>query len=202
MTACATIPNEMLIYRELAWFFQHKMGQNLDDANMYYKQQWANEMAVVFGKQQAQSRRTDPSANRRPEQRAQLLREKYKMDPEIMKEVDDTYGPLEWRLPEAHAIYWAAMGLKAASEKSVEDQAGRSDHPAPGDLSIDAIEFSARAAGDQSLRRRPSSSGRTWTSFRKVSHAYEQAAGEDAANHDHYFARPPEFPARCRLFSL
>src|SRR5258708_202351 len=43
-------PNETLIYRELAWFFQHKMGANLDDANMYYKQQWANDMAVVFGK--------------------------------------------------------------------------------------------------------------------------------------------------------
>src|SRR5438034_116622 len=43
-------PDETLIYRELAWFFQHKMGQNLDDANMYYKQQWANEMAAVFDK--------------------------------------------------------------------------------------------------------------------------------------------------------
>src|SRR6266480_758145 len=43
-------PNEILIYRELAWFFQHKMGQNLDDASMYYKQQWANEMAAVFDK--------------------------------------------------------------------------------------------------------------------------------------------------------
>src|SRR5437899_9793652 len=44
-------PNEPLIYRELAWFFQHKMGANLDDASVYYKQQWANEMAVVFAKQ-------------------------------------------------------------------------------------------------------------------------------------------------------
>src|SRR5213595_3930820 len=43
-------PNEILIYRELGWFFQHKMGANLDDANMYYKQQWANEMAAVFAK--------------------------------------------------------------------------------------------------------------------------------------------------------
>src|SRR5213078_3791789 len=43
-------PNEVLIYRELAWFFQHKMGQNLDDANMYYKQEWSKEMAQVFGK--------------------------------------------------------------------------------------------------------------------------------------------------------
>src|SRR3974390_3087633 len=38
-------PNETLIYRELAWFFQHKMGENLDDANMYYKQEWSKEMA-------------------------------------------------------------------------------------------------------------------------------------------------------------
>jgi len=43
-------PNETLIFRELAWHFQHKMGQNLDDANMYYKQQWANEMSKVFDK--------------------------------------------------------------------------------------------------------------------------------------------------------
>src|SRR5947199_6909564 len=43
-------PDETLIYRELAWFFQHKLGQNLDDANMHYKQEWANEMATVFNK--------------------------------------------------------------------------------------------------------------------------------------------------------
>src|SRR5436189_2357353 len=27
-------PNEILIYRELGWFFQHKLGQDLDDAIM------------------------------------------------------------------------------------------------------------------------------------------------------------------------
>ena len=43
-------PNEVLLYRELAWFFQHKLGQNLDDASMYYKQQWSDEMAKVFAK--------------------------------------------------------------------------------------------------------------------------------------------------------
>src|SRR5580704_3948786 len=43
-------PHDVLIHRELAWFYQHKMGANLDDAHMYYKQAWANEMAEVFGK--------------------------------------------------------------------------------------------------------------------------------------------------------
>src|SRR5438046_9690706 len=44
-------PNEPLIYRELGWIFQHKMGATLDDANMYSKQEWANEIAPIFGTQ-------------------------------------------------------------------------------------------------------------------------------------------------------
>jgi hypothetical protein len=28
--------------------------------------------------------------------------------------VDERHGPLEWRLPEAHAIYWASVGLEKA----------------------------------------------------------------------------------------
>src|SRR5881392_428234 len=42
-------PREALIYRELAWFFQHKMGQNMDDAHMVYKQEWAKEMEKLLG---------------------------------------------------------------------------------------------------------------------------------------------------------
>ena len=30
-------------------FPAQKMGANLDDANMYYKEQWAEEMAPFFG---------------------------------------------------------------------------------------------------------------------------------------------------------
>src|SRR5437879_5623508 len=75
-------PNEVLIYRELAWFFQHKMGQNLDDANMYYKQEWSKEMAQVFGKMRKPNLdelihpQTDDARAR-----CQLLTNKFKMDP-------------------------------------------------------------------------------------------------------------------------
>jgi hypothetical protein len=105
-------PNEALMYRELGWFFQHKMGQNLDDAHHFYKFTWAREMTEVLG-----GGRPDFAALLNPQtaearQRVQTLRETYKMDPLRMKEVDDTYGPMDWRLPEAHAIYWAALGLK------------------------------------------------------------------------------------------
>jgi len=109
-------PNEPLIYRELAWFFQHKLGANLDDANMYYKQQWANEMAEVFGKKKPNLEELIHPETPDQKRRAALLRDKYKMDPRFMKKVDDMYGPLEWRLPEAHAIYWAALGLEKAKE--------------------------------------------------------------------------------------
>jgi hypothetical protein len=105
-------PTASLMYRELGWFFQHKMGQNTDDAHRYYKGQWAREMTAAFG-----GPRPNFEELLRPEtpdarQRVALLREKYKMDPAIMQEVDKLYGPLEWRLPEAHAIYWASVGLK------------------------------------------------------------------------------------------
>src|SRR2546426_73795 len=42
-------PKEALLYRELAWFFQHKMGQNMDDAHLTYKFEWAAEMTRVLG---------------------------------------------------------------------------------------------------------------------------------------------------------
>jgi len=109
-------PNEVLIYRELAWFFQHKIGQNLDDAHMYYKQHWADEMGQVFAKKKPNLDELIHPQTDDQKQRAELLRGKYKMDPEFMKHVDQQYGPLEWRLPEAHAIYWASKGLEAAKE--------------------------------------------------------------------------------------
>jgi hypothetical protein len=39
------------------------------------------------------------------------------MDPEKMKAVDDLWGPLEWRLPDAHAIYWAQQGIEDVTER-------------------------------------------------------------------------------------
>ena len=105
-------PNDVLMYRELAWFFQHKMGQNLDDANLYYKQQWAREMTPFFG-----ANGTNFSELLQPQNtNAVLLREKYKIDPAFAEKLNAQYGPLDWRLPEAHAIYWGAFGLEKAKE--------------------------------------------------------------------------------------
>jgi len=38
------------------------------------------------------------------------------MDPQTVLDVDQKYGPLDWRMPEAYAIYWAHVGLTRARE--------------------------------------------------------------------------------------
>jgi len=36
-----------------------------------------------------------------------------------MKKVDEQYGPLDWRMPETHAIYWAMLGLERARKEDL-----------------------------------------------------------------------------------
>ncbi|KPK77040.1 MAG: hypothetical protein AMJ79_04605 [Phycisphaerae bacterium SM23_30] len=59
--------------------------------------------------------------------RTSRLREVWKMEPELMLEINAKYGPadpeqegrrlsLDWRLPYCHAIYWAARGLEYTTD--------------------------------------------------------------------------------------
>lgn len=174
-------PNETLIYRELAWFFQHKMGQTLDDANMVYKQQWANEMAQVFAKKEPNLEELIHPQTEDQKARARLLREKYKMDPEFMKEVDARYGPLEWRLPESSAVYWAALGLKKAQENPSKVK--------PDDLiTLRRVIYQSMLLSFQRGRMisnpfiQKFEFGPNLDIIPKVNEAYLQAAKDDAAN--------------------
>ena len=100
------------MYRELAWFFQHKMGQNLNDRTGITNSSGPGEMTPFFGPQG-----TNFSELLQPQNtNAVLLRKKYKIDPVFAEKVEAQYGPLDWRLPEAHAIYWGAFGLEKANE--------------------------------------------------------------------------------------
>ena len=178
-------PNEILIYRELAWFFQHKLGANMDDANMYYKQQWANLLADdVFDKKAPNLEELVNPQTADQKHRAQVLREKYKMDPEFMQEVDRRYGPLEWRLPESHAIYWAALGLRDAEQNPAKIK--------PDDLiTLRRVIYQSMQTSFQRGHMIPNpflkvfELGPNLDIIPKVSAAYEQAANDDAKNHDH-----------------
>lgn len=107
-------PNSILLYQQLSWIFQSKMGQSMDDANHYYKEQWAQDMTPFFGPNGTNYDVLIHPQTAAEETNAALFREKYKMDPVFVKTVDETWGPLDWRLPEASAIYWAALGLEQA----------------------------------------------------------------------------------------
>jgi hypothetical protein len=178
-------PNDVLIHRELAWFFQHKMGQNLDDANVTYKQEWMKEMQRVFGREgrpdfDALIRPADEDAVRR----LTILTNEFKMRPDFMKAVDARYGPLEWRLPEAHAIYWAAQGLERAQEHP--------DKIKPDDLiQLRRVIYQSMQLSFQRGRliwdpiQKGFDTGPNLEVIPKVSAAYEQAMEEDAPNRDH-----------------
>jgi hypothetical protein len=185
-------PNETLIYRELAWFFQHKVGQNLDDANNYYKQQWANQMAEVFAKK---TPNLDELINPQTDDaraRARLLHDKFKMDPKFMKEVNERYGPVEWRLPESQAIYWAAVGLEKAKENPTKIK--QDDL-----ITLRRVIYQSMQMSFQRGRMivnpfaKEFELGPNLDIIPKVSAAYEQAAGEDLQYHDHILSAHRNF---------
>ncbi|MBC8243424.1 MAG: hypothetical protein H8E20_03435 [Verrucomicrobia bacterium] len=153
-------PNSAHLYHELAWHFQHKVGHNLDDAHRFYKMAWCTEMmndpgpdgrlgteddifegGVIGGRRDGYLDLLDPQtdADRR---RLKRLNEVFKMTPEKMKAVDDQWGPLEWRLPDAHAIYWAQQGIEKVT--------GRFDLDRDGVLNVDE----EKAAGGDFLKLR------------------------------------------------
>jgi len=117
-------------------------------------------------------------------ERAEILRDKFKMDPVVMRDVDEKYGPLEWRLPEAHAIYWAVQGLAMAKKD------GRRIDPS--DLIMlrrviyQSMQLSfqrGRLIADNAEKH--FEFGPNLDIIPKVSAAYEEEMDNDAKNRDH-----------------
>lgn len=177
-------PNSVDIYRELAWFYQHKMGANLDDANMYYKSEWAAEMRPFFGSNGTNFDLLLNPPDAAAVTNAAVLREKYKIDPAFAKGVDDLYGPFDWRLPEAHAIYWGARGLYAAKENpgkvNAEDL-----------IKLRRIIYQSMLQAFHHGRIIPDPINKTYSLgpnldlTANVNKAYETLMGEDEGNRDH-----------------
>lgn len=160
-------PSDPLLYKELGWIFQHKMGNVLDDYNLYYKNRLAIEMEQVFGAnpdwQLLASAPRDNNAllkiipnskkfiellekskfksldqlfadfkkqSKLPDEfvtlldnsqaagildnyfRSLWLRDTFKLDPVLIEKINKEYGWLDWRTPEAQAVYWATKGLE------------------------------------------------------------------------------------------
>lgn len=98
-------PREARLYRELAWLYQNKIGDVLDSAHLTYKQHLAQAMAPALNADGTV--RTDADA------RARLAA--LRLDADRMAALEKRLGPLDWRLADAHAVYWASQGLEVAT---------------------------------------------------------------------------------------
>ena len=98
-------PREARLYRELAWFYQNKVGDTLDSAHLAYKLHLAEAMAPGVN--------ADGTVAVTEENRTRLA--KRRLDIDRMLALEKRFGPLDWRLAESHAIYWASQGVDLAA---------------------------------------------------------------------------------------
>lgn len=95
-------PNDMLIHKELAWIFLHKIGGFTDDANPFYKRQLAREWTIVMG----------PPPPRGPEDRDRnAIIEKYVAWITPIAEAPDSLEGLYAAQPRARALLDASRSL-------------------------------------------------------------------------------------------
>jgi hypothetical protein len=161
-------PRDPELFKELSWIYLHKLGQDMDDANRYYKTQFARDLTSILGDPQPSweelaaaprnpaevtADQGQPAVAKRiaeagftladmerdfraadgtlpapllaslsPDEqrrlviclRARWLLDVYKLAPATVLALNRRYGPLDWRLPQTHAIYWATQGIDAA----------------------------------------------------------------------------------------
>ena len=96
-------PGEPRLHRELAWMYRNKIGSSLDRAHLFYKLSLAAQMAPLLN---PDGTLADPP----PPGVAEELRG-MRLDPATMLALQTRFGPLDWRVPESHALYWAMGGL-------------------------------------------------------------------------------------------
>lgn len=100
-------PHSASLYRDLAWFYQHKIGSTDDSAHLTYKLSLAQSMAPWL--------HPDGTVADTPANRTALAT--YRLDVDRMRLLENRFGPLDWRVASSHAIYWAWQGLEHARDQ-------------------------------------------------------------------------------------
>lgn len=106
-------PANPRLYWELGWLFHDKAGGRWDDATPFYRIAWAGEITRLLGGGFADYALID-----RDEKASRALA-MVGLKVDVMKALDQDYGPLDWRLPETHAIYWGYRGKAFASRDAL-----------------------------------------------------------------------------------
>jgi hypothetical protein len=114
-------PNNGLLYKELAWIYSFKIARHMDDSHVFYKTKLAEKMTKVFEPFKANANTvlsklssTIESEKEKAEAVEKRLEDILGMDLKEMVDLENNpdFGPLDWRMGEAHAIYWSMRGIK------------------------------------------------------------------------------------------
>jgi hypothetical protein len=89
--------------------YQHKIGENLDTAHARYKAYLLESLAPCVN---SNGTVCVSEANR-------AVLGRMRLDMGQMVALEKRYGPLDWRMAETHALYWASLGLSCAKGAEV-----------------------------------------------------------------------------------
>ena len=115
-------PDDVMIHRELAWLLQHRLGLRKVGGD--------SSLATLTGFRKDGTIEVDPDQVYLRYRWAKLMEQalqddallaRMKLDRALMKSVEEKYGPLDWRLPETHAIYWCSKRLQMEPAPAGDD---------------------------------------------------------------------------------
>lgn len=89
-------PTAPSLFWNIGWIFQHKIGMDFDQSHLYYKTRLAREAQEIFADENWRS----------------LVRDRLRMDPDGIEQLEGRFGPIDWQLPSAHTLYWSSRGLR------------------------------------------------------------------------------------------
>lgn len=90
-----------LLCAEVATILLHKVTGNIDEASDFYKFEWIELTTPLLD---AKGHLTDDPAP---------FAIAFNMNPVILQQLDQQYGPFDWRLAASHAAYWTFLGRQA-----------------------------------------------------------------------------------------
>jgi len=97
-------PNSSDLHWDIGWMYQHKIGMEFDLAHLYYKQRLAEGMEKVLPTGTLPLQPLSIEAER-------ILSSQFSLETSVMRQLENSFGPLDWRLPATHSLYWSTKGL-------------------------------------------------------------------------------------------
>ncbi|MEM7164621.1 MAG: hypothetical protein AAF581_04115 [Planctomycetota bacterium] len=109
-------PTDRRLHRALAWLYYDKISSDRDTLHFYFKRRFATEWHDILGPPPAAS--SDYPAWLEPHR--ERLQSQHRLDVDLMADLVRECGPLDWRHPATHGLYWLLQGrLRDALQASV-----------------------------------------------------------------------------------